>query len=193
MKSRSHRSLWINKTLCTFALLVLVCTIPGNAQTDTPPLAKDDVLDLLHHGVPSKRISVLAHQNKIDFQVDASTEAELRHAGATNDLIETLKTLAPPPAVTIIVIQSSPGGATVYIDDEPVGTTSDQGRLKLSTVPPGQHRIRISLDGYRDFYSNIDVSQGQETDVDATLESSRPAINNNNSYNNGNNRQVVPG
>ena len=45
------------------------------------------------------------------------------------------------------MIESSPGQSQVYIDDEPVGSTSQQGRLKLTRLAAGDHRVRISLSG----------------------------------------------
>ena len=199
MKLIPHRrSQWLTKTLCVVALFFFVSTLLCHAQNSTNPLSKDDVLELLHNGVASKRISVLARQHKIDFQVDAATATELKQAGATSELITSLKNLAPPPAATKIVVQSNPGGAQVYIDDEPIGTTSPEGRLKISTLVPGQHRIRISLEGYQDFSRNFDASQGEETDVDASLQLVRAIVpDNNNAYNNShnqnlNNNPVVP-
>jgi len=47
----------------------------------------------------------------------------------------------------VLVIQSTPGGAQVYVDDEPLGTTSPEGRLRISTLKPGKHTLRLSLDG----------------------------------------------
>jgi hypothetical protein len=52
-----------------------------------------------------------------------------------------------PPAHAVLVIQSTPGGAQVYVDDELLGTTSPEGRLKISTLRPGKHTLRLSLGG----------------------------------------------
>jgi hypothetical protein len=48
----------------------------------------------------------------------------------------------------VLVIRSTPGGAQVYVDDELVGTTSPEGQLKISTLKPGKHTLRLSLDGH---------------------------------------------
>jgi len=52
-----------------------------------------------------------------------------------------------PPAHPVLVVQSTPGGAQVYVDDELLGTTSPEGRLKISTLKPGKHTLRLLLDG----------------------------------------------
>jgi hypothetical protein len=41
---------------------------------------------------------------------------------------------AAPPARQVLVIHSTPGGVQVYVDDELMGTTSHEGRLKISTL-----------------------------------------------------------
>ena len=74
------------------------------------------------------------------------------------------------------MIEVTPGGAQAYIDDEPVGTTSSAGRLRLSSLGPGEHRVRISLAGYRDHEQTIQLAAGQTASVTASLESAaRPA------------------
>ena len=57
----------------------------------------------------------------------------------------TVHAQAPAPAHPILIIQSAPGGVQVYVDDELLGTTSPEGRLKVSTLKPGKHTLRVSL------------------------------------------------
>ena len=52
-----------------------------------------------------------------------------------------------PPAHPVLVVQSTPGGAQVYVDDELLGTTSPEGLLNISTLKPGKHMLRLSLGG----------------------------------------------
>ena len=39
-------------------------------------------------------------------------------------------------------------GATVYIDDVPVGQTDSYGRIRIYNVTPGTHVIRAEKPGY---------------------------------------------
>ncbi len=68
------------------------------------------------------------------------------------------------------MIESSPGQSQVYIDDEPVGSTSQQGRLKLTRLAAGDHRVRISLSGYQDHEETVTLTAGEVTTVAATLQ-----------------------
>jgi hypothetical protein len=68
------------------------------------------------------------------------------------------------------MIESRPGQSLVYIDDEPMGSTSQQGRLKLTRLAAGDHRVRISLSGYQDHEETVTLTGGQVTTVAATLQ-----------------------
>lgn len=68
---------------------------------------------------------------------------------------------AAQQSASVLIIQSTPGGAQVYVDDELRGTTSQQGRLKISTLKPGKHVLRVSLSDYDDWQGSIVLKQGQ--------------------------------
>lgn len=144
----------------------MLCTV--GAQ-----VGPDDVVQLLKGSVSAKRVAELAQNRGIDFQITPEVEGELREAGATDELLATLRRLAPKTAT--LVIESSPGGAHVYVDDEPVGTTSAEGRLKLTTLSPAQHRVRLSLDGYKDDSKDVALAAGAVLELKVTLEAKQAA------------------
>ncbi len=85
----------------------------------------------------------------------------------------------PPPAAetpsdTTLHVQTTPGGAQVYVDDESAGKTSPEGRLKISTLAPGEHRLRVSHDGYKDNQQTFDLAPGEIKQVAAILEALKP-------------------
>ena len=171
------------------ALTATVAFLPsiGNAQKAAKKLAKQDVIDLLTGDVPSDQVAQEARKSGISFQVTASVAKEIRDAGGTEDLVNVLRTLAPraPAAPTgaprtapassppVLVINSSPGQSQVYIDDEPMGSTSPEGRLKLTRLAPGDHVVRVSLSGYQDHEETVTLAAGEVTTVAAALQ--RPA------------------
>lgn len=65
-----------------------------------------------------------------------------------------------------IQIQSSPIGATVYMDDEEVGNTPHL----QSQVPGGVHKITVSKKGYEDFVTEVLIDDSQVKEVSARLE-----------------------
>lgn len=174
-------------------LLVLIAAIAlipslGTAQKPAKKLSKQDVMDLLTGDVPSSQVALEARKAGISFPVTASAEKEIRAAGGTDDLIRVLRSLAPrapaSPSATphpghatsppILSIESNPGQTQVYIDDEPIGSTSQEGRLKLTRLSEGDHRVRISLSGYQDYEETITLTGGQTTTVVATLQPPPP-------------------
>jgi len=176
----------IPNILALLALMAAIALIPsfGNAQKVAKKLAKQDVIDLLTGDVPSDQVAQEARKAGISFQVTASVAKEIRDAGGTDALISVLKTLAPrppaaptstphnPPATSppVLVIESTPGQSQVYIDDEPMGSTSQQGRLKLTRLAAGDHHVRISLSGYQDHEETVTLAGGEVATVAATLQ-----------------------
>ncbi|HLY62053.1 MAG TPA: PEGA domain-containing protein [Terriglobia bacterium] len=166
------------KTKPRFPLVIvtclLLCAVKLPARAFSPPapkpLSKNDIIDLLKGEVPSARVSELARENGINFQLTPAVEDELRHAGATNELLTTLRDLAPKAPG--IQIEITPGDAEVYVDDERVGKTSAEGRLKITKLAPGEHRIRVSLNGYKDFERTINLKGGETSNLTTQLQKS---------------------
>lgn len=75
---------------------------------------------------------------------------------------------AQQPA-SVLIIQSTPGGAQVYVDDELRGTTSQQGRLRVSTLKLGKHVLQVSLSGYDDWQGDAALRPGQSLTKLVTL------------------------
>jgi hypothetical protein len=188
-----------NSVFMAAALVVLsfvAFTVEGGAAPRRP-LAKSEVIDLLRSGVTPARIADLVGQYGIAFQLTRETEKQLREAGADEALLKALRQSAarasspavrPAPAVrspagqsrptgpAVLLIESNPGNAQVYVDDEPVGTTSAQGRLKLSQFAPGKHRVRVALAGYKDHEESVTLAAGETTRVAPSLEAATPAV-----------------
>jgi len=63
-----------------------------------------------------------------------------------------------------IVLFSDPAGASVFLDDEPMGTTDPvSGRWVKSGVPPGRHQLRLSAPRYTDLIQQLEVAPGSAT------------------------------
>lgn len=168
----------IRKILAAVLLIVTVVLLPS-LGTGGNKLSKQDILDLLNGDAPSEEIAAAARKSGISFRVTPEVEREIRAARGTEDLIGTLRSLSPAPPPTLVpqtpspavlMVESNPGQSQVYIDDEPVGSTSQAGRLKLSHLGAGQHRVRVSLSGYQDHEETVTLAEGQATTVTATLQ-----------------------
>jgi hypothetical protein len=141
------------------------------------PLSVKDVIELLHGGVPSGEIARVVAGNGIDFHMFDELESRFREAGATDDLIDALKKAskpqepAPPATRTgTLKVQSQPGEALVYINDEPKGMTSSAGDLRLPGLAAGTYRVRVSLAGYKSWEHSIAITAGEAETAFVTLE-----------------------
>ena len=158
------------------------------AQESHKPLSKKDVIELLEGDVAPTRVAEVARKEGITFPMTSATEKDLLDAGADDDLVKVLRQLAPKPSASeppdssssengsgapILQIEATPGGAQVYIDDEPKASTSPEGRVRFSQLTPGEHVVRLSLAGYRDYEQKIELKPGQTSTVSTTLDSAK--------------------
>jgi len=179
LSMRNRHSRRQNSILISFALLAL--TIGGStaAGQSSAGLSKDQVLKLLQQD-PAPRVQYLVGKYGISFPLTPDVEKELTQAGATPDLIETLRKLSPtpqkpaPPPTSDLVIHAQPAEAEVYIDDERKGITSADGTLKLGNVGAGPHKLRVSRQGYHSFEMAVEVYEGKANTVVGTLQPNEP-------------------
>jgi len=75
---------------------------------------------------------------------------------------------APATKPAQIVVETSPN-AEVYLDDQYTGRASPEGRLVIGNPKPGEHNLRVSLAGKKDFQRKITVVAGKEVKTVATL------------------------
>lgn len=63
------------------------------------------------------------------------------------------------------VVVMAPAGAEVYVDDERHGSVGRSGRLILSSIPPGQHVLRIAHAGDNDDERVIEIRRDAEEQI----------------------------
>ena len=141
------------------------------------PLAVKDVMELLKGSVPSSEIARVVEQNGISFHMFDELESQFRKAGATDELIDALNKASKPPetpptapATGMLKVQSQPGEAQVYVNDEPKGMTASSGELRLSGLAPGSYRLRVTLEGYKTWENSVSVTAGETVEAFVTLE-----------------------
>ena len=121
------------------AVSALVCT-KAYAQT-VHPLSKDAVVRFLKGDVPPHGWQKLP-ASVGSILMTPEVESELRQAGATDELISTLREVAPKPAQVVVVTSA---GAKIYLDDVLKGQADSQGRLVIEDPKPGDHSLRVTL------------------------------------------------
>ena len=137
-----------------------------SAQKPPEPMTKAEMVDLLRNGVSPARVEELARQYGITFEITPETEKELREAGSSEELLSALRQLSRP----MLVIEVTPAGAQLLVDDVPAEARSEGGQLKLSRVPEGSHRVRLMLKGYRDYQETVELHRGRTVALKVALE-----------------------
>jgi tetratricopeptide (TPR) repeat protein len=87
------------------------------------------------------------------------------NASNVRPLIATLAGNLQKKGVQQLTVLTSPAGATVSVDDQPVGVTPWTGELA-----PGDHRLLLSLRGYTDVEKTISLAADQPLDTNVHLE-----------------------
>jgi len=124
------------------------------------------------HRVTALLVDVLAGQTI----ASAAFELPLDPMGFTQaaaapllPLVNAISVLGPTTGILRIDVDQV--GAAIFIDGRRFGTSPLQ---PLTDAPPGSHTVRVSMDGFLDFEQEVEVSAGQETAVQATLEPAPP-------------------
>lgn len=72
----------------------------------------------------------------------------------------------------VVVVESTPAGAQVWLDGAAVGVTP----LRLTDVPPGEHGVRVSAEGRATVFRRIDTTDGARGEVTASLPSTGTVV-----------------
>jgi tetratricopeptide (TPR) repeat protein len=84
--------------------------------------------------------------------------------------VEKLEDRLAKKGVQQLSVMSTPSGATVAVDGRPVGVTPWTGDLL-----PGRHRLELSLRGYQDQATDVDLAAHRSRDVSVALVASTAA------------------
>lgn len=79
-------------------------------------------------------------------------------------------TPVPEPVKTATLqLEARPGGAEFYVDDEFRGSTSGEGRIKVSDLAPGEHRLRLSKKDYEEWNRTLTLEAGENRTLEVQL------------------------
>jgi hypothetical protein len=84
--------------------------------------------------------------------------------------IHLLRGARAPDVTAMLKITVQPGRAAVFLDGQYVGHAGELGGSVHSLlISPGKHRIKIELPGYRTFETEVNLLQGQKSEVKTEL------------------------
>ena len=102
-------------------------------------------------------------------------EAQARAAGQGYQPATPASAASQPERDTrgVLSITSDPGDVQVYVNDEPRGMTSAEGKEVLR-LAAGTYKLRLSLPGFKDFVQDVRLTPGKDQEVTAKLETAGP-------------------
>lgn len=89
---------------------------------------------------------------------------DAKNGAEVDERIHALETALAAKGVQQLTVLTSPQGATVIVDDQPVGVSPFTGQFA-----PGKHRIVISLKGYADSSQDVELAASRAKDVNVPL------------------------
>jgi len=152
-------------------------TTAGALYVISSPSDANIYLDTVYKGRTPMTISNIAPGTHI-LEVDHAGCYDWKSAvdvpaGGTKTISATLNPI-PTSSVGWIYVSSSPGGAAVMLDGNPVGQTPYTGSLKLNNIGTGSHTVALSLPGYMPYSSPVSVSPNTVSEVSAVLQPQTP-------------------
>jgi serine/threonine protein kinase len=120
-------------------------TLLSAIRSDIPFEVEDVVMKALATDPAARPENVLAWVAEFEKAVNSTSE---KPAGGTARLVI-----------------MAPVGAEVYVDDERRGSVGSSGRLVLTTIPAGQHILRVSQAGSKDDERVIEIREGGSEQV----------------------------
>ena len=149
----------------------------GALYIRSDPSNADVILDGVYKGrtpITLNNIAAVTHILQLDHAgyYDWKSTVDVP-SGGTRTITGTLNPI-PASNVGWIYVSSSPGGASVTLDGNPVGQTPFSGSLKLTSIQVGEHTVAVTLSGYQPFTTTTNVLPNTVSEVSPILKASSP-------------------
>lgn len=179
--------------------LTAALSIPSHAATDAKsshgrkpldrfvtgnPFTLDQILILLKQdAIPLRRRKEAIENRGVTFPISSDTLAKLEAAGATDEILDLIKSKAkpapPPPAPKpvakgMLSLACAPAECKVSLNGSPIGAT-EGGKLEAAGLTPGRWTVDFSKEGYMAHQDVVMVEPARSTAVAATLDPDRSA------------------
>src|SRR5579859_5697269 len=118
--------------------------------------------------LPGKHQIVVRQAGYTDFTRELVIEpGQVQEVQVAMQLLPGAKT---PDVTSELKVTVHPKRAAVFLDGRYVGHASELGgRFHSLLVGPGKHRIKIELPGYRTFETDVNIVEGQKSEVKTEL------------------------
>ena len=94
--SLPHCTRFARRAIAAGVLLVALPALPALARAQASAYSLSDVVGLVKNKVPGKRVLALVKENCVSFSFDDDAKSQLRQAGASDSLVDELKSVCGP-------------------------------------------------------------------------------------------------
>jgi hypothetical protein len=158
----------------------------SDAFLNGDPFTLDQMLILLKQdAIPLKRRKEAIESRGIDFPLSSDALAKLHSAGASDDLLDVIKSkaksvsaapVAPKPVVKgMLNLTCAPAECQVSLNGTTIGPTAG-GKLELAGLTPGSWVVDFSKEGFAPHRSTVVVESAKSSLAAATLDPDRAAL-----------------
>jgi hypothetical protein len=160
MTARTSRRVAVAVALAVLAVVGIVATWPArNANGMEIPVLESRIVRAAAFQLPELPPGLTP-------MVPSVRQPPLRGRSSSSPSAANRTPTPAPGFIGQVAIQSSPPGASVFIDGKPVGETP----MSSVRIRAGSHAIWIELPKYRRWTAAVNVPAGRTTRVDATLQ-----------------------
>jgi putative methionine-R-sulfoxide reductase with GAF domain len=153
----------------------LIPSASAPARSDTTVIESRGTEETLGGAAKEQAVAVAQSKNRTKSYQPGDgltlTQPDLKFSTA-----EGRSTEVASPAFPMLVIQEAQPGAQVFVDDQLSASVDSEGQAKISSVVPGQHSVRLTLNGYKDYNQHVDLVAGQTSSIAARLEPFEPIL-----------------
>lgn len=152
------------------------------------PFTFDQMLKLVGDSpIPVRRRKDAIQARGIDFAGTPEELDKLKAAGATDDMLELIKSKAKPPTAATahvapkpaptggMTLNCSPGECNISLNGKSIGPTLG-GKLEVSKLTPGKWVVDFTKDGYLGHQNTVTVETDKVASISATLEPNRGTL-----------------
>jgi hypothetical protein len=149
------------------------------------PFSLDQMLILLKQdAIPLRRRKEAIESRGIDFALSSDTLLKLQSAGASDDILDVIKSKAKPPppasgaskpvAKGMLNLTCAPAECQVTLNGAMIGPTAD-GKLEVAGLTPGNWVVDLSKEGFAGNRTTVLVEPAKSAIVTVSLDPDRAA------------------
>lgn len=122
---------------------------PAPSFADVGVSVSPEIEAAVRHAIEKDRLARTQSCEQLveEFQIAAGISG-----GGVTGSLSASSTALPVSSITVV---SDPAEASVFVDSVPVGVTKQDGPLLIEGIQTGNHRIRVTRSGYRDWEADL--------------------------------------